>query len=118
MPKTKGHIDEIEKIRSDSNTFLVVTIDGTEYYLHDNDKFNDISEGDDIRIDFTKNEKGDKIYRNINEISTPSEENSNKSAKWQKRAKALELGILYKKNIGTEANVSEMADRFVEYINN
>lgn len=119
MPKTKGHIDEIEKINNDGNTFLVLTIDGTEYYLHDNDKFGAANEGDDVRIDFTENQKGDKTYRNINEIhpiGASSEETSDRLAEWRKKAKALELSILYKEKIGTEDSVSEMADKFVDYM--
>lgn len=119
MPSTQGKIEEIEKVNSNGNKFRVVTIDGTEYYLHDNDLFNSVEEGKEVGIEFTSNEKGDKVYRNINEISnvqTSSSEESSGTASWQKKARALELGIMYKDKIGTDDSVSEMAELFLDFM--
>lgn len=124
MPKTKGHIDEIEKINNDGNTFLVLTIDGTEFYLHDNSLFGKVSEGDDIRVEFEKNESSGKTYRNINEVSGAGSHSGSfdeggesvSMPNWERRARALELGIMYKDKIGTDKKVSEMANIFLDFM--
>lgn len=124
MPKTEGHIEEINKINNDGNTFLVLTIDGTEFYLHDNSLFNEVSEGDDIGVQFEKNESGGNVYRNINEInhlgaSSGKFEGRGETTSmpnWERKAKALELGIMYKDKIGTDKKVSEMADVFLNFM--
>lgn len=121
MPQIQGNIEEINKINNDGNTFLVLTIDGTEFYLHDNGLFGEVNEGDDITAQFGKNESGGNVYRNINEIGTAgsSSESSGGSTgmpNWERRARALELGIMYKDKIGTDKKVSEMANVFLDFM--
>lgn len=115
MPNTTGKIEEVESINKDGNRFLVVTIDGTDFYCHNGELFDKITEGKQVEIEFTKNDSGNKIYRNIQSVNV-REESSEGSPAWEKKARALELGIQYVDKVNGDENVRDMADIFIDYM--
>jgi len=118
MPKTKGTVDDVQPRDKDGNKYLILKIDGKKFYLHDNDKFSNAQEGDTVNVEFNKNESGDKIFRNIQEIDSIEKSSSGDGTApgWEKRARALELGIQYVSNIDGDKKVSETADMFLDYM--
>lgn len=118
MPNFKGKISDIQPRTKDDNSYLVLKIDGKTFYLHDNDMFSKVEEGNEVKVEFNKNESGDKIFRNIQKVETLSggSTQSSSSAPWQKRARALELGIEYVTKVDGDKKVSEIAKNFIDFM--